>query len=208
VSDVPFRRRRPVPLVLGVLEIKTVAGFKGREWLEGVPEHFQLQVQHQLAVTGLERAWLAVLFGGQRLELVEVERDDELIRELIELEEAFWTKHVLADVPPASDGSIATSEALRRTFAAGGGGEVDLPAGVETVIAQRAAGKAAMKEAERGALEAEQSLMVMLGDAEVGLVAGRPRVTWKRQDRREYLVKASSQRVLRIVGKAGEEEEA
>jgi len=168
---------------LGALEIKTVAGFKSKDWAEQVPDHFQLQVQHQLAVTGLQHAWLAVLFGGQRMEIRELERDEELIDSLLELEDAFWTKHVLADVPPSSDGYEATTEDLRRAFAGGGGETVILPSEAETLIAQRAEAKDVMKAAEKSCAEAEQALMALLGDAEIGLRDGRPRVTWKRFER-------------------------
>ena len=189
---------------LGVLEIKTVAGFKDKRWADAVPEHFQIQVQHQLAVTGLQHAWLAVLFGGQRLELYELERDDELIQSLIDLEEAFWKEHVLRDVPPAGDGFEQTTEDLRRAFAAGGGEPVALSPAAETLIQMRAQAKESMKFAERACREAEQALQVMLGVAEVGLVNDRPRVTWKPQTRKEHVVRASTFRVLRIVGEEDE----
>src|SRR5690606_25865683 len=35
-----------------ILECKTAGEFGSRLWRDGVPEHVQIQVQHQLAVTG------------------------------------------------------------------------------------------------------------------------------------------------------------
>jgi putative phage-type endonuclease len=50
-----------------ILECKT-AGINGaRIWKEGVPEYVQLQVMHQLAVTGKQAADVAVLLGGQHV---------------------------------------------------------------------------------------------------------------------------------------------
>jgi putative phage-type endonuclease len=50
-----------------ILECKT-AGINGaRLWKDGVPEYVQLQVMHQLAVTGSRAADVAVLIGGQDL---------------------------------------------------------------------------------------------------------------------------------------------
>jgi len=47
-----------------ILECKT-AGINGaRLWKEGVPEYVQLQVMHQLAVTGKQAADVAVVLGG------------------------------------------------------------------------------------------------------------------------------------------------
>ncbi len=192
---------------IGIYEAKTVAGFKSGAWAEEVPEHFQIQVQHQLAVTGLEHAWLAVLFGGQRMEIFELERDEDVIYALIALEEAFWTYNVLGDVAPAADGSVAASEDLRRAFAASNASTIDLPDEVEGLILQRTAAQEWIRAGEESRAKAEQGLMTLMREAEVGLVAGKPRVTWKKQERKEHVVKASSYRVLRVVGKAGDEGE-
>ncbi len=87
-----------------ILECKT-AGINGaRLWKEGVPVYVQLQVMHQLAVTGKQAADVAVLLGGQHLEIHRIERDDELIGRLIELERDFW-RYVQRDTPPPADGS-------------------------------------------------------------------------------------------------------
>ncbi|MDP3608659.1 MAG: YqaJ viral recombinase family protein [Nitrosomonas sp.] len=52
-----------------ILECKTT-GINGvRLWKEGVPEYVQLQVMHQLAVTGKQAADVAVLICGQELQI-------------------------------------------------------------------------------------------------------------------------------------------
>lgn len=51
-----------------ILECKTAGEFGSRLWKDGVPEYIQLQVQHQLAVTGHAAADVAVLLCGQALE--------------------------------------------------------------------------------------------------------------------------------------------
>jgi putative phage-type endonuclease len=111
--------RRDVQL----LECKTAGEFGARLWRDGVPEYVQLQVQHQLAVTGKSSADVAVLICGQRLEVHRVERDDGLIARLIELEAAFW-RHVETDTPPPADGSESADRALRCLYP-GAGGTVD-----------------------------------------------------------------------------------
>lgn len=81
-----------------ILECKT-AGINGaRLWKEGVPEYVVLQVMHQLAVTGKQAADVAVLLGGQTLEIHRIERDEQMIARLIELERQFW-QHVETDTP-------------------------------------------------------------------------------------------------------------
>jgi putative phage-type endonuclease len=99
------------PLVQ-VLECKTAGEFGAKLWQEGVPEYVQLQVQHQLAVTGKQAAHVAVLLCGQRLEVHRIVRDDELIARLVTLEAKFW-QYVTRDTPPPADGSESADRALR-----------------------------------------------------------------------------------------------
>jgi len=95
-----------------ILECKT-AGINGaRLWKEGVPEYVQIQVAHQLCVTGKQAADVAVLLGGQHLEVHRIERDETLIQHLIQLEREFW-RYVETDTPPPADGSESADVALR-----------------------------------------------------------------------------------------------
>ena len=98
-----------------ILECKTAGEFGSRLWRDGVPEYVQLQVQHQLAVTGKQAADVAVLLCGQKLELHRIERDEDLIGRLIVLEARFW-EYVAQDVPPSADGSESAAKALRSLY--------------------------------------------------------------------------------------------
>ncbi|MFM0042150.1 YqaJ viral recombinase family nuclease [Paraburkholderia sediminicola] len=106
-----------------ILECKTAGEFGARLWRDGVPEYVTLQIQHQLAVTGKRAADVAVLLCGQALEVHRIERDDELIARLVELEAAFW-RYVETDTPPPADGSESADRALRCLYP-GTGGTVD-----------------------------------------------------------------------------------
>ena len=95
-----------------ILECKT-AGINGvRLWKGGVPEYVRIQVMHQLAVTGKQAADVAVLLGGQNLEIHRIERDEADIQDLIEKERQFW-HYVVMDTPPPADGSPSSDRALR-----------------------------------------------------------------------------------------------
>ncbi|MEA3405375.1 MAG: YqaJ viral recombinase family protein [Pseudomonadota bacterium] len=98
-----------------ILECKTAGTYSAKHWENGVPEYIQLQVQHQLAVTGQMAADVAVLIGGQKLEIFRLERDDVLIEQLIKLEEAFWHR-VENNIPPPADASQSASSALRQLY--------------------------------------------------------------------------------------------
>ena len=108
-----------------ILECKTT-GFNGaRLWDDGVPEYIQCQVQHQLAVTGKQAADVAVLICGQELQVHRIERDEAVIKQLIELERAFW--HLVeTDTPPDADGSDSADQALRALYPRDNGETLDL----------------------------------------------------------------------------------
>lgn len=98
-----------------ILECKTAGEFGSRLWKGGVPEYVELQVQHQLAVTGKEAADVAVLLCGQKLEVHRIERDEEVISRLVVLESQFW-EYVITDTPPPADGSESAARALRHLY--------------------------------------------------------------------------------------------
>lgn len=107
-----------------ILECKT-AGMNGaRLWADGVPQYVQLQVMHQLAVTGKQAADVAVLVCGNDFRVHRIERDEAMITNLIQLEQAFW-HHVQSDTPPPADGSDSSDRALRRLFPCDSGQVVD-----------------------------------------------------------------------------------
>ena len=107
-----------------ILECKT-AGINGaRLWKEGVPEYVQLQVMHQLAVTGKQAADVAVLLGGQHLEIHRIERDESMIARLIDLERLFWD-YVVSDTPPPADGTESAEAALRCLYPEDNGQTLD-----------------------------------------------------------------------------------
>jgi putative phage-type endonuclease len=100
---------------VSILECKTAGIFGSRLWKFGVPEYIQIQVQHQLAVTGKMAADVAVLLGGQELQIHRIERDDDLITQLITLEKRFWS-YVESDTPPPADGSESAGLSLQVLF--------------------------------------------------------------------------------------------
>ena len=81
-----------------IFEAKTVSAFKAGEWEDGIPDEYYLQVQHYMAVTGYQGAYVAALIGGNNFRWKLIHRDDELIEALIQLEADFW-KHVQNETP-------------------------------------------------------------------------------------------------------------
>lgn len=154
-----------------VLECKTAGEFGARLWKDGVPEYVQLQVQHQLAVTGKQTADVAVLLCGQKLEVHRIERDEAIISRLFVLEARFW-EYVENDTPPSADGSESAAKALRQLYP-GGEGVLDfseqdvLNAHFDALIAVRGELAAASQKEEIH----KQALQQAMGDASRALFA-------------------------------------
>ena len=107
-----------------ILECKTAGEFGARLWKDGVPEYVQLQVQHQLAVTGKHAADVAVLICGQQLQVHRIQRDDDLIAKLMMLQERIW-HYVTSDTPPPVDGSDSAATALQCLYPRDNGDRLD-----------------------------------------------------------------------------------
>ncbi|KAI2674583.1 lambda-exonuclease family protein [Pseudomonas sp. TNT3] len=149
-----------------ILECKT-AGINGaRLWKDGVPEYVKLQVMHQLAVTGKQAADVAVLLGGQHLEIHRIERDEQMITRLIELERKFWT-YVETDTPPPADGSASAEAALRCLYPEDNGQTVDFSsrAGLAAAYLELKAVRQSIGEKETREAQLKQILLQAMGEA-------------------------------------------
>jgi len=163
-----------------ILECKT-AGINGaRLWKEGVPEYVQLQVMHQLAVTGKQAADVAVLIAGQHVEIHRIERDDFLIGRLMHLEQQFW-HYVVTDTLPPADGSASAEQALRTLFPQDNGETLDFSqdTSLSAAFAELQAVREILSTHEKREAQLKQTIQQAMGDAtkatfETGCV------TWKK----------------------------
>lgn len=179
---------------LGVLEIKAPRPFE--TWADGVPPHYQCQGQWQCYVTGLPRVWFAVL-RWPRLEIVEVERDQDDIDFLVAEVHRFWGDHVLTGEPPAVDGSQATLDALAAAYPTHTPGSAVDVSDLSDVIGLWQAAKADVRDAEERVNEWAAHIKAALGENEEGLIDGQRVVSWRQSDRAGYTVAPSSVRTLR-----------
>jgi predicted phage-related endonuclease len=133
-----------------------------------------------LAVTGKQAADVAVLIGGQHLEIHRIERDERLIRNLIQLERKFW-QLVESDTPPDADGSESADLALRCLYPEDSGGEMDFRE--DTTLSAAFSDLVAVRQliADRQGLEArlKQQLQAAMGESSRALFETGS-VSWKK----------------------------
>ena len=99
------------------LECKTVSPYSSDKWDEGkIPLHYQMQVQHYLAVSGFDCWYVAALIFGTDFIIHKIERDESMIQDLITIEERFWKENVMSKIPPEPDGSGSYTEMLRKQY--------------------------------------------------------------------------------------------
>lgn len=109
-----------------ILEIKTASEYKRDEWDDDIPAYYQTQVQHYLCVTGVGKAYVAVLIGGNSFKVFEVDANAEVQQMLIAVEREFWGK-VQNMVRPEIDGSDASTGLLDRAYRGGISEQIVLP---------------------------------------------------------------------------------
>lgn len=164
----------------GILEVKTAGVHSAQFWEEGVPDSYQCQVLHQLAVTGKQWCDVAVLIGGQDFRVYRVLRDDAKIADLIQREARFW-QYVIDDVPPPVDGSESSGRALASMYPADRGDVLDFSDDTNMnklfydYWAYRQQREAATVQEEL----LKQQLQERLGFAS-GAVLGDARISWRK----------------------------
>ena len=89
-----------------LLQCKNVGTWAARDWEAGPPVYVQLQEMWEMHVTGLTRADVAVLIGGNEFRVYTVHRDDKTITDLVTIAEDFWRK-CESRTPPKIDDSEA-----------------------------------------------------------------------------------------------------
>lgn len=165
----------------GILEIKTCGERMRPEWEDGVPDYYLAQVNHYLAVTGYDYAYVAVLIAGQEYREYKIERDEEDIQWLNCKEMEFWNEYVEADQVPPLRGNSADSDALLGQFPVADDMFVkalddDLPQLEEYVKLGTT-----IKELEEKRKELGNEIKLMIGD-HWGIETPKYTIKWSRSD--------------------------
>lgn len=187
----------------GCLEIKNVGidVFK-KSWVKNedgsfeAPLHIELQLQHQLSVTG--RAWGAIgfLVGGNEAHVVIRKRHEPTIQKIEATVAEFWESIKAGQVPELE--AAGDLEAVTKAFSGA------LTVNTDSIEFEEAAKRyLACKSVEKKANEstnfAKAVLLDLMDKAGGEVVFGQSyKATFKEQSKAEYVVKASKSRVLRV----------
>lgn len=162
----------------GILEIKTKGAFT--DWDDEIPMYYQAQLQHYLNLYNYTWGSFGVLdLGRMKLNITDMERDDEFISKLVKEEIEFW-KLVVDRSPPDVGKGISCQEFLREKYKVSENITIDL-IGNEDATKWALALKQAkddIKAAEVLETEAKNHLMTVMGNAEKA-VGGSYSITWK-----------------------------
>ena len=169
-------------LVVGekaLLEIKTTNSVPIMKQLRNsneFPEAYYAQVVHYLAVSGLEKAYLAVLINCREFKVFELERDEDEIAALMGAEEEFWCHYVHDDTPPPADGAASTSDTITAIYPESNDDTVSLIA-YETDLKQYMNFNALIKDLERQRDEVANRIKAFMGESGRGESDGY-KVSW------------------------------
>ncbi|MDZ5782078.1 YqaJ viral recombinase family protein [Marinococcus luteus] len=182
-KDHPFMLANIDRVVVGenaLLECKTANQFLSGDWeQEEVPDAYLVQCQHYMAVLNKQKAYIAVLIGGQKFVWKEIKRDEELINLVIQREKEFWENHVLSRRPPALDGSSAAEKFLAKRFDTAEEGEsINLGKNEQTMVEELQEIDLQIKTMEERKKEIKNHLKYEMQSAETAYVNGYE-IKWK-----------------------------
>lgn len=173
-----------------LLECKTTSQYNTEQWEDdNVPAQYLCQIQHYMAVTDYEKAYIAVLIGGNNFVWKEIPRDDELIQILIEAEKDFWENNVQANIIPEIDGSETTSDFINYMYQDIDNEEIELGTEADTLMKAIESIKEDVKDKQQLQKKYENQLKDSLGHNTAGKTAAYL-ATWKQQTRRSIDKKA------------------
>ena len=163
------------------LECKVTNSFNKKEWEKTVPIHYQIQMNHYMAVTGASYCYVAVLIGNEEVVIHKLKRDEEMIDEIMKLEEMFWNNCILGDELPMPDGSNDYSKTLDTLYKESKCEELILFE-AEKILERYDEVVRLYKVFEKEKKAIEQYLKLQMKDYEIAYVGDR-KITWKKQER-------------------------
>ena len=163
------------------LECKITNSYSKKLWQKEVPIYYKIQCYHYMAITGATHCYIAALIGNEELVIHRIDRNEELINEIMDLEKMFWDKCILGEELPSPDGSEDYSKVLQVLYKDSIDEELilfekgDLLKRYDDV-------REFVKNLDMERKAIEQYLQMQMKDYEVAYLGDR-KITWKKQVR-------------------------
>lgn len=160
------------------LECKTASPYSEEKWRgDKIPLSYQLQCYHYMSVCNADAWYIAVLIYGRDFKYYRIERDDEVIENLIRIEKEFWNEYVLKQVIPDPDGSKTADVAIAERFKESKSITIPLT-GFDERLERRQELLSLLEKIETEKRQIDQELKLYLGDAEIA-ENEYYRISWK-----------------------------
>ena len=160
------------------LECKTASPYSEEKWRDDkIPLSYQLQCYHYMSVCNADAWYIAVLIYGRDFKYYRIERDNEVIENLIRIEKEFWNEYVLKQVIPDPDGSKTADAAIAERFKESKSITIPLT-GFDERLERRQEILSLLEKIETEKRQIDQELKLYLGDAEIA-ENEHYRVSWK-----------------------------
>lgn len=156
-----------------VVQIKTASAYAkgwGEPGTDEVPDVYNVQVHQEMAVTGLEVADIPVLFGAHDFRVYTVERNEQLIRDLITIEGDFWALVERREPPEVDWQHPDTPKLLEHLHRPDPAVTVSLDGNAALLWEDYEMRGKALRELEKQREEVKARIVEALGGAGVGLL--------------------------------------
>lgn len=171
------------------LECKTASAYNADKWKDGeIPPHYLIQCLHYMAVTGKREWYIAVVILGQEFKFQRIMWQEELIRNLIQIEENFWNNHIVPGIMPDPDGSEACDEILKQYCGRSRKGSCIQLSGFDEILDRRAEISMQIDSLTQEKSRIEQEVKLFMKDYETA-VSEKYRVLWTNVDTERLDVK-------------------
>ncbi len=179
-----------------VFEAKVVGEHAPSTWHDGVvPQDHELQVRHQMLVTGRTHGVIAaLLLGPSKLLVRDIEWDQDVADAIKAKCDDFWFNHVVQRIPPPADGHPATARAIKALHPSESGLMVELDGDHWEASTLLESAKASIRDLKDETAEIENKLRMAMGDATYGILPDGTGLSLKAQTRGK-----STFRVLRTM---------
>lgn len=155
--------------VVAPVECKNRSEYQYKDWdSDTPPDAPAIQCYWAMAVGGWDHGYVAGLVGGNKLRWFRLERDEEIIGELVEHCEQWYQRHILEGFPPPVDGLEDTANLLARLWEVKPESVATVdPATARDVLARHELAEENLKRAQAELRTVQNEMRLVAGEHEI-----------------------------------------